>query len=111
MLSGGAGSTSDVDGGAGSAGEMSESGKTKKLKLNPPAISSQGGTPQGSRANSPAPLGSKGFTGSRASSPEGGASFKGKYLCLSNIINSAILILKNGILICTSQAKFESRPL
>ncbi|KAI9929793.1 hypothetical protein MW887_001269 [Aspergillus wentii] len=68
---GGAG-PSDVDGGAGSGGEISENGKTKKLKLNPPAISSQSGTPQGSRAASPTPLGNKSFSGSRASSPEGG---------------------------------------
>lgn len=48
---------------------MSESGKTKKLKLNPPAASSRGGTPQGSRAASPA-VGNQSF-GSRASSPDG----------------------------------------
>ncbi|KAB8253854.1 hypothetical protein BDV32DRAFT_25912 [Aspergillus pseudonomiae] len=71
---GGAGSGSDADGGAGSGGEMSESGKTKKLKLNPPAVS-QSGTPQGSRAGSPTPLTGKGFSGSRASSPE---SFRGQ---------------------------------
>lgn len=53
---------------------MSESGKTKKLKLNPPAVS-QGGTPQGSRAGSPTPLAGRSFSGSRASSPE---SFRGK---------------------------------
>ncbi|PWY96796.1 transcription initiation factor IIF, alpha subunit [Aspergillus sclerotioniger CBS 115572] len=70
MLGGGAGSISDVDGGAGSGGEMSESGKTKKLKLNPPSVASQSVTPQGSRAGSPVPLGSKSFSGSRASSPE-----------------------------------------
>ncbi|KAJ5110719.1 hypothetical protein N7532_001254 [Penicillium argentinense] len=48
---GGSGSGSDVEV-AGSGGEMSESGKTKKLKLNPPGTS-RGGTPQGSRAGSP----------------------------------------------------------
>ncbi|KAH8433597.1 transcription factor IIF subunit TFG1 [Aspergillus melleus] len=66
----GAGSTSDVDPGAGSGGEMSESGKTKKLKLNPPSLASRGGTPQGSRAASPTPLANRSFSGSRASSPE-----------------------------------------
>ncbi|KAH1284489.1 hypothetical protein KXX16_008220 [Aspergillus fumigatus] len=66
----GAGSVSDADGGAASGGEMSESGKIKKLKLNPPAATSQGGTPQGSRAGSPTPIGSKGLAASRASSPE-----------------------------------------
>lgn len=74
MATGIAGSTSD-DGGAGSGGEMSESGKTKKLKLNP----SRGGTPQGSRAGSPAPMAGRSFSGSRASSPEGTASMKGKF--------------------------------
>ncbi|KAF7118994.1 hypothetical protein CNMCM5793_008634 [Aspergillus hiratsukae] len=69
-VAGGAGSASDADGGAGSGGEMSESGKIKKLKLNPHAATSQGGTPQGSRAGSPTPIGSKGLTASRASSPE-----------------------------------------
>lgn len=77
MLAGSAGSASDVDGGAGSGGEMSESGKVKKLKLNPPSVASQSVTPQGSRAGSPAPLGSKSFSGSRASSPE---SLRGKLL-------------------------------
>ncbi|PYH92770.1 transcription initiation factor IIF, alpha subunit [Aspergillus ellipticus CBS 707.79] len=67
---GGAASVSDVDAGVGSAGEMSENGKSKKLKLNPPSVASQSVTPQGSRAGSPAPLGSKSFSGSRASSPE-----------------------------------------
>lgn len=70
LQAGGAASGSDVDGGAGSGGEMSESGKTKKLKLNPPSVASRGGTPQGSRAGSPAPLASRSFSGSRASSPE-----------------------------------------
>ncbi|RDW83982.1 transcription factor IIF subunit TFG1 [Aspergillus mulundensis] len=46
----GAGSASDIDGGAGSAGEMSETGKPKKLKLNPPSMNLQGITPQRSRA-------------------------------------------------------------
>lgn len=72
---GGAGSCSDADGGAGSGGEMSESGKTKKLKLNPPSAASQSGTPQGSRAGSPTPLAGRSFSGSRASSPE---SFRGQ---------------------------------
>ena len=58
---------------------MSESGKTKKLKLNPPTASSQTGTPQGSRAGSPTAIGSRGFTGSRASSPEGGVPMRGKF--------------------------------
>ncbi|PWY64528.1 transcription initiation factor IIF, alpha subunit [Aspergillus heteromorphus CBS 117.55] len=71
---GSAASVSDVDGGAGSAGEMSENGKSKKLKLNPPSAVSQSVTPQGSRAGSPAPLANKSFSGSRASSPE---SFRG----------------------------------
>ncbi|KAA8649238.1 hypothetical protein EYZ11_003043 [Aspergillus tanneri] len=70
---GGAGSASDVDPGAGSGGEMSERGKTKKLKLSP--LASQGGTPQGSRAGSPTPLAGRSFSGSRASSPE---PFKGQ---------------------------------
>lgn len=48
---------------------MSESGKAKKLKLNPPGVS-RSGTPQGSRAGSPTPLASRSFSGSRASSPE-----------------------------------------
>ncbi|RHZ45215.1 uncharacterized protein CDV56_102782 [Aspergillus thermomutatus] len=67
---GGSGSGSDVDAGAGSGAEMSESGKSKKLKLNPPPGASRGGTPQGSRAASPV-AGSRSFSGSRASSPEG----------------------------------------
>ncbi|KAL4993695.1 hypothetical protein BDV10DRAFT_18033 [Aspergillus recurvatus] len=66
----GAGSASDVDGGAGSAGEMSETGKSKKLKLNPPSMTSQGITPQGSRAGSPTSVTGKNLSGSRASSPE-----------------------------------------
>jgi hypothetical protein len=74
-VAGVAGSVSDADGGAASGGEMSESGKIKKLKLNPPAATSQGGTPQGSRAGSPTPIGSKGLGASRASSPE---SLRGK---------------------------------
>ncbi|OJJ45533.1 hypothetical protein ASPZODRAFT_120017 [Penicilliopsis zonata CBS 506.65] len=74
---GGAGSTSDLDGGAGSAGEMSETGKSKKLKLTS-TLPSQVGTPQGSRANSPAPPGVRGNTGSRASSPEGGMRVPGR---------------------------------
>jgi transcription initiation factor TFIIF subunit alpha len=47
---------------------MTESGKIKKLKLNPPTTS-RGGTPQGSRAASPMAGGR--IPGSRASSPEG----------------------------------------
>ncbi|KAF9885129.1 hypothetical protein FE257_000706 [Aspergillus nanangensis] len=70
IATGAAGSGSDGDGGAGSGGEMSESGKTKKLKLNPPSVASRGGTPQGSRAGSPNPLANRSFSGSRASSPE-----------------------------------------
>ncbi|KAF7593043.1 hypothetical protein BBP40_012131 [Aspergillus hancockii] len=66
----GVGSASDADGGVGSGGEMSESGKTKKLKLNPSLAVSQSGTPQGSRAGSPTPLAGRSFSGSRASSPE-----------------------------------------
>ncbi|KAL4757229.1 transcription factor IIF subunit TFG1 [Aspergillus foveolatus] len=66
----GAGSASDVEGGAGSAGEMSETGKSKKLKLNPPPMTSQAITPHGSRAGSPTSVAGKNFTGSRASSPE-----------------------------------------
>ncbi|KAL2001696.1 hypothetical protein VTN02DRAFT_1388 [Thermoascus thermophilus] len=73
-----AGSGSDIEGGAASGGEMSESGRNKKLKLNPPAAASQNGTPQGSRSGSPAPLGGKGVAGSRASSPECGAALKGQ---------------------------------
>lgn len=65
--------------GAGSGGEISESGKVKKLKLNPPGVSSSGGTPQGSRAGSPTPLGNKGLSGSRASSPEQSSSMRGMF--------------------------------
>lgn len=82
---GGAGSASDADGGAGLGGEMSESGKTKKLKLNPPPVStSPGATPQGSRAGSPASLANRGFS-SRASSPEGGSSVRGRFHLLSSV--------------------------
>ncbi|KAE8145048.1 hypothetical protein BDV25DRAFT_78504 [Aspergillus avenaceus] len=70
VTTGGAGSGSDADGGAGSGGEISENGKAKKLKLNPPTATSQVGTPQGSRAGSPMPLANMSFPGSRASSPE-----------------------------------------
>lgn len=66
---GGSGSGSDVDIGAGSGAELSESGKTKKLKLNPPSATSRSGTPQGSRATSP--VGGPQFPGSRAASPDG----------------------------------------
>ena len=85
---GGAGSASDVDGGAGSGGDMSDGGKTKKLKLNPPQVSSQHGTPQGSRSGSPAPL--------RADTPEGGTSAKGMQIivCLcGNALSLGILYL------------------
>ena len=68
-----AGSGSD-DGGAGSGGEISESGKAKKLKLN----ASQNETPQESRAGSPVPQGARSFSGSRASSPEGSTTARGK---------------------------------
>ncbi|RAH64824.1 transcription factor IIF subunit TFG1 [Aspergillus aculeatinus CBS 121060] len=70
MQLGGAGSASDLEGGAGSGGEVGESGKIKKLKLNPSSMTPQSGTPQGSRAGSPVPLSNRGFPGSRASSPE-----------------------------------------
>lgn len=60
---------------------MSESGKAKKLKLNPPGLSSPTGTPQGSRAGSPTPLSGRGFSGSRASSPDQGSS-RGMYFFL-----------------------------
>jgi transcription initiation factor TFIIF subunit alpha len=66
---GGSGSGSDVDIGAGSGGELSESGKTKKLRLNPPSATSRSGTPQGSRAASP--VAGTHFPGSRAASPDG----------------------------------------
>lgn len=66
-IPGGAGSGSDVDTGAGSGAEMTEGGKIKKLKLNPPTSVSRGGTPQGSRAASPLPR----PPGSRANSPDG----------------------------------------
>ncbi|KAL4936990.1 hypothetical protein BDV06DRAFT_82639 [Aspergillus oleicola] len=66
----GAGSASDLDGAVGSGGDMSETGKTKKLKLNPPSIISQGDTPQGSRAGSPTSVAGRNISGSRASSPE-----------------------------------------
>ncbi|KAJ5930771.1 hypothetical protein N7466_006264 [Penicillium verhagenii] len=71
---GGSGSGSDID--AASGAEMSESGKSKKLKLNPPSGGSRGATPQGSRAASPI-AGNQSFSGSRASSPDGGRSTPG----------------------------------
>lgn len=46
---------------------MTEGGKIKKLKLNPPTSVSRGGTPQGSRGASPLPR----LSGSRANSPDG----------------------------------------
>jgi hypothetical protein len=48
---------------------LSESGKTKKLRLNPPSATSRSGTPQGSRAASP--VAGTQFPGSRAASPDG----------------------------------------
>lgn len=77
VLPGGAGSGSEADAGAGSGGEMSESGKTKKIKLNPPSTTPRNATPQGSRVGSPAPLAGRSFSGSRASSPE---SNRGKHI-------------------------------
>jgi transcription initiation factor TFIIF subunit alpha len=62
---------------------MSESGKIKKLKLNPPSAASRGGTPQGSRAGSPV-AGNRSFSGSRASSPEGAA--RGTYLVATSLL-------------------------
>lgn len=104
-----AGSGSDIEGGAASGGEMSESGRNKKLKLNPPAAASQNGTPQGSRSGSPAPLGGKGVAGSRASSPECGAAMKGRFdleLWIGGFSNTGILIIS-----CTPQANNpESQP-
>lgn len=73
----GGGPGSDIDTGAGSAADMSESGKPKKLKLNPPGVSSPSGTPQGSRAGSPTPFSATGPSVSRASSPEQGLSTGG----------------------------------
>ncbi|KAL4801746.1 hypothetical protein BDV18DRAFT_69462 [Aspergillus unguis] len=66
----GVGSASDVDGAAASAGEMSENGKSKKLKLNPPSMTPPGATPQRSRAGSPNSVTGRNFSGSRASSPD-----------------------------------------
>ncbi|KAL5335665.1 hypothetical protein BJX70DRAFT_309694 [Aspergillus crustosus] len=66
----GAGFTSDVDGAAGSGGEISETGKSKKLKPNPPSVLSQGDTPQSSRPGSPVLVAGKNSSESRASSPE-----------------------------------------
>ncbi|KAL4911875.1 hypothetical protein BDW62DRAFT_38841 [Aspergillus aurantiobrunneus] len=66
----GAGPAGDVDGVAGSGGEISETGKSKKLKLNPPSTTSQGEMPQRSRASSPTPVAGRNFPGSRASSPD-----------------------------------------
>ncbi|OKL63338.1 hypothetical protein UA08_02117 [Talaromyces atroroseus] len=61
---GGPGSGSDIEGGAASGADLSDTGKAKKLKLN----LSRAGTPLGSRSGSPAPL--------RAGTPEGGSSLK-----------------------------------
>lgn len=84
---GGSGSGSDLDAGVGSGAEMSESGKSKKLKLNPPSGVSRGGTPQGSRAASPV-AGNRSFSGSRASSPEGArGKFPPKPFCVTNILD------------------------
>ncbi|KAH8689796.1 hypothetical protein BGW36DRAFT_350692 [Talaromyces proteolyticus] len=66
---GGPGSGSDIEAGAGSGGDMSDTSKAKKLKINLPIGSSRGGTPHGSRSGSPAPL--------RAGTPEGVAGVKG----------------------------------
>lgn len=63
---GGPGSGSDVEGGTLSGADLSDVGKTKKLKLN----LSRSGTPLGSRSGSPAaPL--------RVGTPEGGPTLKG----------------------------------
>ncbi|EFW15038.1 hypothetical protein D8B26_004595 [Coccidioides posadasii str. Silveira] len=50
---GGAGSGSDAERGAASGAEVSDSAVAKKLKINPPGVSSKRGTPAGSRAGSP----------------------------------------------------------
>ncbi|PGH22990.1 hypothetical protein AJ80_02905 [Polytolypa hystricis UAMH7299] len=50
----GSGSGSDAERAAGSAGEMSDTAVTKKLKLNAAGVRSRTGTPHGSRAGSPA---------------------------------------------------------
>ncbi|KKK19484.1 transcription initiation factor IIF subunit alpha [Aspergillus rambellii] len=94
ILPGSGGPGSDVDGGAGSGGEISESGKSKKLKLNPLSIISQGETPQGSRAGSPTPLANKSFSGSRASSPE---SLRGRSSQFISVISVEILFCQNRI--------------
>ncbi|KAL3469378.1 hypothetical protein BJX99DRAFT_241484 [Aspergillus californicus] len=85
----GVGSASDVDGAVGSGGEMSESGKSKKLKLNPPSVTSQGETPQGSRAGSPNPVVGRSFSGSRASSPESLRDITGQTRGPTPALNSA----------------------
>ncbi|EEP77706.1 predicted protein [Uncinocarpus reesii 1704] len=70
----GAGSGSDVDRGVASGAEMSDNGIAKKLKINPPGVSSKKGTPAGSRAGSPGPVSGKPrLAGNRAGSPPGGA--------------------------------------
>ncbi|KAL4959184.1 transcription factor IIF subunit TFG1 [Aspergillus stella-maris] len=76
----GAGSASDIDGAVGSGGDMSETGKAKKLKLNPPSIIPQVDTPHGSRAGSPTSVAGRNISGSRASSPDSmkGSTFKGQ---------------------------------
>lgn len=66
---GGAGSGSDIDPAAGSGAELTESGKIKKLKLNPPT-GSRGGTPQAQGSRAASPMAGR-LPGSRASSPEG----------------------------------------
>lgn len=98
------GSGSDIDAGAVSGAELSESGKTKKLRLNPPAAPSRAATPQGSRAASPA-IGNPSF-GSRASSPEGPMRGKSLALLTSELWSMMrVLILLNrtrsGIDSCT----------
>ena len=49
------GSGSDIEGGAASGGDMSDSGRPKKVKVNTSVAPSHGGTPHGSRPGSPSP--------------------------------------------------------
>ncbi|OJJ08969.1 hypothetical protein ASPVEDRAFT_156535 [Aspergillus versicolor CBS 583.65] len=79
----GAGSASDID--VGSGGEVSESGKSKKLKPNPPSVVSQGETPQRSRAGSPTSVTGRNLSGSRASSPE---SLRGSHVTGQNRVST-----------------------
>lgn len=99
---GGSGSGSDVDIGAGSGGELSESGKTKKLRLNPPSATSRSGTPQGSRATSP--IGGAQFPGSRAASPDGP---RGKFLPWIHI---ELYVLQDLITLYSKQAPVVPPP-